>query len=140
MAQEIDEKLKQYILSKYGSVQAFVNDTTLKYTTVLTILKRGVNNSNAQNVLEICRVLDISADELADGRITPLADAPKFDGEPMQVEDLRRLARIMAYQQMLVGKEKEPLTPDDIQTVDDAIEIAIEMIKRRHKRNRGDSE
>ena len=140
MAQEIDEKLKQYILSKYGSVQAFVKETTLKYTTVVSILKRGVNNSNAQNVLEICRVLDISADELYDGRITPLADAPKFDGDPMQVEDLRRLARIMAYQQMIVGKEKEPLTPEDIQTVSDAIEIAIEMIKRRHKRNRGDSE
>lgn len=140
MAQEIDEKLKQYILSKYGSVQAFVKETTLKYTTVVSILKRGVNNSSVQNVLEICRVLDISADELADGRITPLADAPKFDGDPMQVEDLRRLARIMAYQQMIVGKEKEPLTPEDIQTVSDAIEIAIEMIKRRHKRNRGDSE
>lgn len=140
MEQEIDEKLKDYIITKYGNLQAFVSQTRLKYTTLVTMLKRGIYNSSVQNVLEICRVLDISADELADGRITPLADAPKFNGEPPHVEDLLRICRTLMFQNMTVGRENEPITDEDIQTITDALLIALEMIKRRHARNRGDSE
>ena len=87
----------------------------------------------------MCRVLDISADELANDRIVPLADAPKFYGEAPHVEDLQRIARTMMFQDMTVGKENEKMTPEDIQTVCDALEIGVEIVKRRHKRNRGDS-
>lgn len=58
-----DEKIKQLINLKYGSVKVFSNKIGLPYTTVDSILKRGILNSNVHNALTICRALDIDINE-----------------------------------------------------------------------------
>ena len=59
-----EEKLKEYILTKYGTLQEFVEAVNLPYTTVKGIITRGILNSNSNNVFKICKTLNISADEL----------------------------------------------------------------------------
>ena len=108
----------------------------MPYTTLASIISRGVNSANVHNVIRICGALDISTDELAEGRITKVADATKrVSNPPTTVDDLRRITRLMAYES--VFSNREPLTPEDVQTITDALEIGIEIVKRRHKR--GDS-
>ena len=65
----IEEALKERILKNYGNVQAFCDAYGLKYTTIVTMLKRGVHNANIDNVIAMCNALNISADALAENRI-----------------------------------------------------------------------
>ena len=71
----IEEKLRDYILTKYKSVREFVSNTELAYSTVDGILKRGIANSSISKVFAICEALQISADELANNRIVPYSDS-----------------------------------------------------------------
>lgn len=66
-----EELLKDYILSRYSSIREFTSQANIPYTTLDSIFKRGIGNSSVSNVIKICKTLHISADELADGRITP---------------------------------------------------------------------
>lgn len=68
----IEEKMKKYILTKHKSIREFVKCADLPYSTVDGILKRGIANSSIGNVLKICKALQISADELANGKIVPV--------------------------------------------------------------------
>lgn len=80
----IEEQLKQHIKDNYGSVRAFVLDKGLIYANVDSILRRGIKNATWNNVKTLCEALDISADELAEGRIMPAAK----DASIMQLENL----------------------------------------------------
>ena len=70
----IEEKLKDYILTKHKSIREFVKCADLPYSTVDGILKRGIANSSIGNVLKICKALQISADELANNKIVPTSN------------------------------------------------------------------
>lgn len=67
-----EEILKEYILTKYKSVREFTMESGIPYSTMATILKRGIQNSGVTNIIRICKALDISADELAKGNIVPV--------------------------------------------------------------------
>lgn len=61
---------------------AFANATGVPYTTVDSMLKRGVMNAGVGKVIKICRGLGISADGLADGKIIPYETSEsKFNGK-----------------------------------------------------------
>lgn len=62
----VEEKIKQMIIEKYGSIRQFAFKINVPYTTIDTILKRGISNSNVENVIKICKELNISVDKLAD--------------------------------------------------------------------------
>ena len=65
----IEDKLRNHILSRYKSLREFTQTADIPYTTLDSILKRGIGNSSINNVIKICKALHISADELADGNI-----------------------------------------------------------------------
>ena len=65
----MENKIKDIIIEKYGSVKRFSNKINVPYTTIDTILKRGLLNSNALNVIKICKELDIDIDELAENKL-----------------------------------------------------------------------
>jgi len=78
----IEKRLKHLILSQYKSLMAFANATGVPYTTVDSMLKRGVMNAGVGKVIKICRGLGISADGLADGKIIPYETSEsKFNGK-----------------------------------------------------------
>lgn len=65
----MEEKLKQIIINNYGSVRAFAKKVDIPYTTMDTILKRGVMKANVLNIIKICKKLDIDIESLANGKI-----------------------------------------------------------------------
>ena len=67
----IEKQLKHLILAQYKSLMAFANAAGVPYTTVDSMLKRGVMNAGVGKVVKICQCLGISADGLADGKIIP---------------------------------------------------------------------
>lgn len=59
----LEEKLKELIIDKYGSVRQFAMKIDIPYTTIDSILKRGIDNSNVKNVIKMCKVLNLSIDK-----------------------------------------------------------------------------
>lgn len=82
----LENELKELIVEKYGSVRQFSIKIDLPYTTVDSILKRGLDNSNVGNVIKICKALDISIDNLLDNK--EIVSNLSFDNaEPLSIED-----------------------------------------------------
>jgi len=65
----VENKIKELIIEKYGSVKRFADKIQVPYTTIDTILKRGLLNSNVLNVIKICNELGLDIDEIANGKV-----------------------------------------------------------------------
>lgn len=64
----IEDEIKKLIIEKFGSIRQFALKIDIPYTTIDSILKRGIDNSNVSNVIKMCKALDISVDNLVDNK------------------------------------------------------------------------
>lgn len=67
----LEEKIKKMIIKKYGSLRYFCNKIDVPYSTIDSILKRGIAKANVLNVIKICNALGLSVDSLKHGIIEP---------------------------------------------------------------------
>lgn len=63
----LEDKLKKRIINEYGSLKAFTDKIDMPWTTLDSILKRGVGKANITNILKITAELNLDAESLADG-------------------------------------------------------------------------
>ena len=130
----IEDKLKDLILSEYGSLRNFTVQIGLPYSTVDGILKRGIQNATISNVLTICSALGISADELGNGKIVPITKPKR--------KVLTDLESIISVQRMNIQEcgtltiDGKPLTKHDIAVLFDAIDVGVEIVKRHRERTK----
>lgn len=123
----IEEKLRDCILMNYRSMREFTLKADIPYSTLDTILKRGVMNASIGNILKICSALNISADELANGNIVPVENkSEKIDVEKILI-DYKLNDRIVLE---LDGLE---LSEDELLLLSDSMEVSIGIIKRRRE-------
>lgn len=61
-----EEFLKQLIVKKFGNVKSFSDYIDVPYTTIRSILERGVGKAGIDNVLKICKGLNINPDQLTE--------------------------------------------------------------------------
>ncbi|WP_369041161.1 helix-turn-helix domain-containing protein [Staphylococcus chromogenes] len=61
-----EKHLKHLMEMKSGSVKAFSEDIGLAYTTVRSILERGVFNAKVENIIKICKGLNIKPENIMD--------------------------------------------------------------------------
>lgn len=59
-----EKELKEYIEQKYGNIRAFALEIDIPYTTMRSILERGLMNAKAENVFKICKKLNIKPEDL----------------------------------------------------------------------------
>lgn len=104
----LEDRIKGLILSKYKSLRDFTNNSgiDIPYTTIDGMLKRGIYNASINNVLKLCKTLEISADELAKGNIVPVGDDPIHEYAVM-LANLSPVARANAIQYIKYLAEKE---------------------------------
>ena len=67
----LESEIKKMIIKKYGSVRYFCNKIDVPYSTIDSILKRGIGKANVLNVIKICDALGLSVDNLRHGIIEP---------------------------------------------------------------------
>lgn len=122
----IEQKLRELILEKHGTVVAFGKHIGLSSSTIYSILSRGLNNASIQNVLKICDGLDISADALAEGKILPRDQyTPSIDlADWLSAERLH----LMNVNITLDGK---PLTESERLALWDSLSLSAEFIRRQ---------
>lgn len=127
----IEEKVKDLILTRYKSVREFTQSVNIPYTTVKSILDRGIGNSSVNNVIKICKALHISADGLANGEIVP-----RYEKSPEPVSDIRDIvndtkARLSGDHLVINGKTVEI---ESIEPIIDALDIGFEMVRRKSEK------
>ena len=106
---QAEERIKELIIAKYGNVRAFATESGISYTTVRSILERGIMNAKAENVFKRCHLLGISPDTVADWGISNeqqptnshdidsiIDNAMMFDGKPLTDDDKRAIRGIIA--------------------------------------------
>ena len=91
-----EDKLREYILSKYKSIREFTVAIDMPYSTIDSIFKRGIRKASVDNLIKICDFLDISTDALINGKIelkAPIVDtiAAHKDGESFTPEELEKI-------------------------------------------------
>ena len=127
-----EEMLKAYILTKYKSIREFVGEMDMPYSTFDTILKRGLDTASIKNVLKICAVLEISADELAEGHIVPL-DSVQKKGNPKDVQKIIDYARTELLNNSQYTLDGQPLSMQEAQRLLDSVEVTVELIRRERQ-------
>ena len=68
----IEEELKKLIIERYGSLVAFSEKIGLPNSTIDSILRRGIGKGKVENVISICKELQISIDGLRHNVIKPV--------------------------------------------------------------------
>ncbi|MBO5199551.1 MAG: XRE family transcriptional regulator [Lachnospiraceae bacterium] len=65
----LETTIKSMLIQKYGSLKKFTESADMPWTTLDSVLKRGINNSNIANVIKICEGLNIDCESLYYGKI-----------------------------------------------------------------------
>lgn len=99
---ELESQLKQMIIDKYGSLKKFSDTINMPWTTLDSILKRGIANSNITNVLKITKELGLDTEKLVDGELvqnisSPTTLAAHFDGDEYTEEELNEIRQFAAF-------------------------------------------
>ena len=121
----LEDKLKEKIIEKYGSVRQFALKVNIPYTTIDTILKRGINNSNVSNVIKICKELNISVDKLVDSK--EIVSLLQFDNDT-QVNILSNTVLIP-----ILGTIKAGIPMEAQQNIIEYVDIPREWTKGEKK-------
>lgn len=125
----IEEKLKEYILERYASIREFSHVIEMSYSTLDSILKRGISNSSVTNVIKICKALNISADALADGEIVSL-NTYKPNPRLFEIEEILTDVKnqLSDFDGLTIGGR--PADQKSIETIIQAMNIGEEMAKK----------
>ena len=113
-----EDLLKELILSKYKSIREFTTAIQMPYTTVDSLLKRGIKKASVDNVMKICSFLKISADALVDGRIETSEEsfhdvdtlAAHFDAQNFTEDELDEIMNFVEFVKNKRKSEKERFT------------------------------
>ena len=95
-----ENRIKEMIVNKYGSLKKFCEIIDMPWTTLDSILKRGFSNSNITNVLKISHELKVDTESLATGKIVDSIEKIDIKTETPQ--------KIMQYYDQLndIGKHE----------------------------------
>lgn len=97
-----EDKLKEYILSKYKSIREFALAIEMPYSTIDSIFKRGIRKASVDNIIRICDFLGLSTDALIDGRIEtkllePTTIAAHFSGDEYTEDELDEIKQFAEF-------------------------------------------
>lgn len=116
----IEDRVKDIIKDRYGSLKVFAEKINVPYTTIDTIFKRGFCKANVVNVIAICRELNIDVDELIDNHVIISNDLRIFRNVNMNGNSL----------DAIIMDESKKLSVDDKKMI-------IDIIKNINNRNKG---
>ena len=102
---ETELKIKAMIIEKYGSLKKFCEIINMPWTTLDSILKRGIANSNITNVMKITKELRIDTESLASGIIVDSIKSPETiaahkDGENFTADECEKIEE---YKKLLIA-------------------------------------
>lgn len=128
----IEDNLKELIIAKYGTMVNFTSKIDIPNSTLAAIISRGVNNASINNIIKICRELDISAEALANGQIVP-NNQNKTDFK--DVNEIITFAKVAILSNKELTIDGHALDNEQRQTLIDGFELSCEFVRRKAARN-----
>lgn len=59
-----EQKLRNIILDRYKSLRQFSQEADIPYSSLMTLLSRGIGGSGFDTVIHICKVLNIDPNHI----------------------------------------------------------------------------
>ncbi|WEG13961.1 helix-turn-helix transcriptional regulator [Pullulanibacillus sp. KACC 23026] len=94
------EIIRNLINDNFPTMKAFADHIEMPYTTLRSMLERGIGNASVDNVLKVCKGLGITTDQLekmADGQEDINTIAAHHDEEDWTEEELDEIERFKEY-------------------------------------------
>ena len=120
-----EEYLKQLIIEDSGTLKDFAKKINMPYTTLYSI-SRNVGGASIDNILKICKVLGISADDLAE--MEGVEDTPKGYYTNNETAEYAEMLRTRPNARLLFSAAKD-ISKEDMEK---AVEY-IEFLKSKNK-------
>lgn len=120
-----EEYLKQLIIEDSGTLKDFAKKINMPYTTLYSI-SRNVGGASIDNILKICKVLGISADDLAE--MEGVEDTQKGYYTNNETAEFAEYLRTRPNARLLFSAAKD-ISKEDMQK---AVEY-IEFLKSKNK-------
>lgn len=120
-----EEYLKQLIIEDAGTLKDFAKKINMPYTTLYSI-SRNVGGASIDNILKICKVLGISADDLAE--MEGVEDTPKGYYTNSGTAEYAEMLRTRPNARLLFSAAKD-ISKEDMEK---AVEY-IEFLKSKNK-------
>lgn len=122
----IEERLKEYILSRYESVTQFCMKSGISSSTIFTVFKRGINNTSTTTIIKICNALSLDVTALSEGEIVEVEHSEKIE-KPIDINQI--IYEIETSKITCRGKE---LTDQQKRMIAYATKIAVQMSMKEH--------
>ena len=126
----VEERLKELIIKDYGTMKEFTDHIGIPNSTFANILRRGVQNANVVTIIKICQALNISTDDLAEGKIVPLV---RSEAAPTKIEDLFDGVKQQLLNANNLTLANVPVTAEEIMLLVSTLDIALEVTMKRRK-------
>lgn len=102
---ETEIRIREMIIERYGSLKKFCDTIDMPWTTLDSILKRGIAHSNITNVMKITKELGVDTESLASGEIIPAYKKPlqvqtlaaHFDGDEYTEDELNEIRQFAEF-------------------------------------------
>lgn len=132
----IEQRVKEMILLEHKTLKDFASKTDLPYGTIDGMLRRGFKNSSADNVFKLCKKLGISADELGKDKIVPVEKTIQRRLTITEMNDIMTFTKrnIGEYHDLTI--DGEIMTEEELNTMIDAMELTLELIRRKRNREK----
>lgn len=75
----LEDQLRKEILSRYKSIREFSSMIKIPYSTVDSILKRGIKNSGVGTVIKIFSYLDIDVESITSGTLKHIDSSDRIE-------------------------------------------------------------
>ena len=127
----IEDQLRDYIIKKYKSIRAFTKAVDLPYSTIDTMLRRGVGGTAVTTVIKVCQTLGLDVNSLETGQIKELVTISPFS--PQKQRLIRNYdglnadgqTKLVDYSDDLVNSGNYKSTPKTSAAPDDLVDIKI---------------
>ena len=114
-----EEYLKQLIIEDSGTLKDFAKKINMPYTTLYSI-SRNVGGASIDNILKICKVLGISADDLAE--MEGVEDTPKGYYTNNETAEYAEMLRTRPNARLLFSAAKD-ISKEDMEKAVEYIEF-----------------
>lgn len=126
---ETENALKELIVERYGTARNFTSKIGMANSTLASILNRGIHNASIDNIVRICKELNISADALAQDQIVP------NDWIEEKIDLVKMLTNFrMRTSAQEVTIAEDPVSENEKELVLDMLESIEKIIVRKHIR------
>lgn len=130
----VEEKLRELIVERYGSMIAFSKSIGMPNSTLATIMERGVKKASINNIIKICEALGVSADGLAHGRIIynkKPGEIPVMTVEAL-IEEIQKF--VLENNNLILNGAK--MTEEEKESLANAVGLSLEIMKMQNKRQK----